>query len=97
MDTMQYAEIQAKAIPLDHQARVSQESLTKLRRALAGNQLALDSLGGFLEYANCLLRDAEKRKERYYDVALAIVEYGNQEFWFIRRPIFCQVGKQPEN
>jgi hypothetical protein len=88
MDTMHYAEIQAKAIPLDHQARVSQESLTKLRRALAGNQLALDNLGGFLEYAHRLLKDAEKRKERYYDVALAIVEYGNQEFWFIRRSEF---------
>jgi hypothetical protein len=34
MDTIQYAEIQAKAIPLDRQARVPQESLTKLRQDL---------------------------------------------------------------
>jgi DNA-directed RNA polymerase specialized sigma54-like protein len=85
MNTMNYAEIKAKAIPLNRQARVSQESLTKLRQALAGNQLALDHLGKFLQYANRLLEDAEKRKKCYYDIALAIVEYGDQEFWFVRK------------
>jgi len=63
MDTMEYAEMQARGIPLDHQGRVSQESLTRLRQALAGQQLALDNLGGFLKFANRLLEDAEKCRE----------------------------------
>ena len=89
MKTMQHAEIQARGIPLDRQARVSQEGLAKLRQALAGNQLALDHLGKFLQYANQLLRNAEKRRENYYDLALAIVEYGGQEFWFVRKKHEC--------
>jgi len=96
MDTIEYAEIQARGIPLDRQGRVSQESLIRLRQALAGQQLALDNLGGFLKFANRLLEDAEKRREHYYDVALAIVDYGDQEFWFVRKsePLGANVSQQ---
>jgi hypothetical protein len=76
--------IQARAIPLNRKAQVTEQELRQLRQALKGNPLALDHLGGFLRYANELLTGAERRKATRLDVALAIVEFAGQEFWFIR-------------
>jgi hypothetical protein len=84
LPTIAIEDILAKAILLNRKARVPQQALKQLRQALKGNQLALDNLGGFLRYANRLLTDAEQRKEKPYDIALAIVEYAGCEFWFIR-------------
>jgi hypothetical protein len=71
-------------IPLSRKNRVSLTDLEIIRTRLAGNQLALDSIGSFLKYANSVLRTSENHCRIPHDQPRAQVEFGNSIFLFSR-------------
>ena len=82
-------------IGLSSKARVSYDDLMMIRRMLKGKSLALEHIGGMLQYANKVLVSAERKlinrlrdlgqEQGYRDQAIAIVDYGGCEFQFVRR------------
>lgn len=68
--------LQRDSLKINVKGLVDDESLTRIQNALAGNDLALKHLRGFLDYANQMLKDSEASRMSHYDHEVAIVEYG---------------------